>query len=70
MNKKSWCVLHAINKELILLGNNPKPKLCTETKIIKLEDLCNIKMSIEEVDQDSTNEESTNDSTTNNNSII
>ncbi|MEK4790059.1 hypothetical protein [Bacillus sp. FSL K6-2971] len=70
LNKKSWYVLHAINKELILLGNNPKPKLCTETKIIKLEDLCNIKMSIEEVDQDSTNEESTNDSTTNNNSII
>ncbi|KEP29394.1 hypothetical protein QNH25_08535 [Bacillus safensis] len=75
LNKKSWYVLHAINKELILLGNNPKPKLCTETKIIKLEDLCNIKMSIEEIDQDSTNdesanEESTNDSTTNNNSII
>ncbi|MEC1409814.1 hypothetical protein P9C93_04260 [Bacillus safensis] len=66
INQHKWYILHAVNKELILLGNHPKEKLCTVTKIIKLEDLCNIKMSIEEVDQDSTNEESTNDSTTNN----
>ncbi|OMI24863.1 hypothetical protein BTA31_20905 [Bacillus haynesii] len=42
-----WYVLHAINKELILLGNKPNPKLCTETKIIKIEELCDKKMFIE-----------------------
>ncbi|WP_440097217.1 hypothetical protein ACTDI5_06990 [Bacillus paralicheniformis] len=44
----NWYVLHAINKELILLGNKPNPKLCTETKVIKIEELCNKKMFIEE----------------------
>ncbi|MED0772643.1 hypothetical protein [Bacillus siamensis] len=43
-----WYVLHAISKELILLGNEPKPKLCTETKIIKLDELCDKKMFIKD----------------------
>ncbi|MEK5082536.1 hypothetical protein [Bacillus sp. FSL H8-0515] len=43
-----WYVLHAISKELILLGNKPNPKLCTETKIIKLEELCDKKMFIKD----------------------
>ncbi|BBP90978.1 hypothetical protein BsIDN1_45960 [Bacillus safensis] len=43
INQQKWYILHAVNKELILLGNHPKEKLCTVTKIIKLEDLCNIK---------------------------
>ncbi|WP_307892584.1 hypothetical protein [Bacillus swezeyi] len=47
-DKGNWYVLHAINKELILLGNNSNPKLCTETKIIKIEELCDKKMFIEE----------------------
>ncbi|MBU2659040.1 hypothetical protein [Bacillus cabrialesii] len=43
-----WYVLHAINKELILLGNRSNPKLCSETKIIKLEELCGQTMFIKD----------------------
>ncbi|NPC93638.1 hypothetical protein HOO54_15705 [Bacillus sp. WMMC1349] len=46
--KGQWYVLHAINKELILLGNESNPKLCTETKVIKLEELCDKTMFIED----------------------
>ncbi|KAF6538651.1 hypothetical protein G9F75_07010 [Bacillus sp. EKM208B] len=43
-----WYILHAVSKELILLGNKPNPKLCTETKIIKLDELCDKKMFIKD----------------------
>ncbi|MBU5261958.1 hypothetical protein [Bacillus atrophaeus] len=43
-----WYVLHAINKELIFLGNQPNPKLCTKTKTIKLEELCGQTMFIKD----------------------
>ncbi|KXZ21822.1 hypothetical protein P4T89_03570 [Bacillus nakamurai] len=43
-----WYILHPINKEFILLGNNANRKLCTETKIIKFEELCDTTMFIEE----------------------
>ncbi|UZD75319.1 hypothetical protein [Bacillus siamensis] len=43
-----WYILHPINKEFILLGNNANRKLSTETKIIKFEELCDTTMFIEE----------------------
>lgn len=44
---KRWYILHPINKEVILLGNKSEPALCTETVIMKLEDLYKVPIKIE-----------------------
>lgn len=46
-NNQVWYILHPINKEVILVGNESEPTLCIETIIMKLEDLYKVPIKIE-----------------------
>lgn len=40
-NNNDWFILHPINKEIVLLGDNSDPKRCEKTMLKKLEDIYN-----------------------------
>ncbi|MDZ5669676.1 hypothetical protein [Bacillus stercoris] len=40
-NNKKWFILHPINKEIVLLGDNSDPKRCEKTMFKKIEDIYN-----------------------------
>ncbi|WP_342490795.1 hypothetical protein MKX52_12495 [Bacillus sp. FSL R5-0422] len=44
---QKWYLLHAINKDTVLLGDKSNYKLCSQVKIMKLEDLYNEILYIE-----------------------
>ncbi|UDF15459.1 hypothetical protein LG951_13280 [Bacillus pumilus] len=44
---QKWYLLHAINKDTVLLGDKSNYKLCSQVKIMKLEDLYNETLYIE-----------------------
>ncbi|PAC86905.1 hypothetical protein CHI03_05035, partial [Bacillus subtilis] len=40
-DENEWFILHPISNEVILLGDKFDPRLCTKTKMVKLEELYN-----------------------------
>ncbi|MCI4170057.1 hypothetical protein [Bacillus spizizenii] len=40
-NNEDWFILHPINKEIVLLGDNSDPKRCEKTMFKKIEDIYN-----------------------------
>lgn len=49
-NNEKWFILHPINKEIVLLGDNSDPKRCERTMFKKIEDIYNepIRLKIED----------------------
>ncbi|QNQ51861.1 hypothetical protein [Bacillus velezensis] len=46
-NQKVWYILYPISKKVFLLGDKHDSRLCTKTKIMTLEDLCDTPISVD-----------------------
>jgi hypothetical protein len=47
LKNETWFILYPINKDYILVGNNPKSSMCTRNKAIKREELFENEFNIE-----------------------